>query len=116
MEAASGSSITLAQVARLAGVSRATASRVFSGNPAVSVEACSAVERPAAELGYVPNRAARSIAAGRSESVGVVLPEPRWSAVLDPLLPRLLHDICEELQARGPRMVLLALASPPPLP
>src|SRR5207245_9291906 len=88
MEAASGSSSTLAQVARLAGVSRATASRVFSGNPAVSLDACSAVERAAAELGYVPNRAARSIASGRRESVGVVIREPRSSVYLDPLFAR----------------------------
>ena len=112
MEAASGSSITLAQVARLAGVSRATASRVFSGNPAVSLETCSAVERAAAELGYVPNRAARSIASGRSESVGVVIPEPRSSLFLDPLFPRLLRGIGEELSASGLQMVLFAPPSP----
>src|SRR5438477_12466428 len=97
MEAASGSSITLAQVARLAGVSRATASRVFSGNPAVSLEACSAVERAAAELGYVPNRAARSIASGRSESVGVGIPEPRSSLFHDPPVPRMLRGLRAQL-------------------
>ena len=89
-------------------MSRATASRVFSGNPAVSDEARRAVERAAAELGYVPNAAARSLAAGRSESVGVVIPEPGSRFFLDPLLPRLLTGIGEELSASGLQMVLFA--------
>src|SRR5437660_11771474 len=78
----------------------------------LSLEACSAVERAAAELGYVPNRAARSIASGRSESVGVVIPEPRSSLFLDPLFPRLLRGIGEELSASGLQMVLFAPQSP----
>ncbi|TMC51846.1 MAG: LacI family transcriptional regulator [Chloroflexi bacterium] len=113
MEAVSGSAITLAQVARLAGVSRTTAFRVFSDNPAVSQEARAAVERAAVELGYVPNRAAKSLVAGRSESVGVVIPEPRSGLLLDPLFPRLLRGIGEELSASGLQMVLFAPQSTP---
>jgi DNA-binding LacI/PurR family transcriptional regulator len=112
MDAVSRSAITLDQVARLAGVSRATASRVFTGNPAVSREARSAVERAAAELGYIPNQAARSLAGGRSASVGVVVPDPRSSLFLDPLFPRLLLGIGEELSANGLQMVLFAPQSP----
>ena len=108
MEAVSRSQVTLDQVARLAGVSRATASRVFSGNPTVSPEAKASVERAAVELGYVPNRAARSLAAGRSESVGVVVPDPQSSLFLDPMFPRLLLGIGEELSANGLQMVLFA--------
>lgn len=108
MEAVSRTPATLDQVARSAGVSRATASRVFSGSPAVSEEARHAVERAAADLGYVPNRAARSLAAGRSESVGVVIPEPGSRLFRDPLLPRLLGGIGEELSRHGLQMVLFA--------
>ncbi len=112
MEAVSRTPSTLDQVARAAGVSRATASRVFSGNPAVSDEARRAVESAAAQLGYVPNRAARSLAAGRSESVGVVVPEPGSRMFADPLLPRLLRGIGEELSAIGIQMVLFSPQSP----
>lgn len=108
MEAVPRAPATLDQVARAAGVSRATASRVFSGNPAVSEEARRAVERSAAELRYVPNRAARALAAGRSESVGVVIPEPGSLLFRDPLLPRLLGGIGAELSASGMQMVLFA--------
>jgi DNA-binding LacI/PurR family transcriptional regulator len=99
---------TLDEVARAAGVSRATASRVFSGHPQVSVGARQAVERAATDLGYVPNRAARSLAAGRSESVGVLVPEPSSVLFGDPVLPRLLAAIGRELSESGLQMVLFA--------
>ena len=60
----------------MAGVSRATASRVFTDSPRVSEEARRSVQRAAGELGYVPNRAARSLVTGRSDSVALVIPEP----------------------------------------
>jgi DNA-binding LacI/PurR family transcriptional regulator len=112
VEAVSRAAITLDLVARTAGVSRATASRVFSGNAAVSEEARLAVERAAADLGYVPNRAARSLAAGRTESVGVVIPEPGSRLFMDPVFPRLLRGIGEELSANGLQMALFAPQSP----
>ena len=112
MEAVSRTQPTLDQVARAAGVSRATASRVFGGNPAVSEAARRAVELAAAELGYVPNSAARSLAGGRSDSVGVVVPEPGSRLFLDPLLPRLLRGVGEELSASGLQMVLFSPQSP----
>ncbi len=108
MEALSRPSVTLDQVARAAGVSRATASRVFSGRQSVSAEARRAVERAARELRYVPNGAAKSLAAGHSESVGVVVPQASSPVFLDPLFPRLLATIAGELSARGLQMVLFA--------
>src|SRR5437660_1885616 len=108
MEAVSPMPATLDQVARAAGVSRATAARVFSGNPRVSEEARRAVESAAMQLGYVPNGAARSLAGRRSDSVGVVVPEPGSILFLDQLMPRLLRGIGEELSANGLQMVLFA--------
>ena len=108
VEAVSRSRATLDEVARKAGVSRATASRVFSGRPNVAEAAKEAVKRAAATLGYVPNSAARSLAAGRTESVGVVLPKPASGLFGDPMLARLLYGIGEELSARNLQMVLFA--------
>ena len=108
MEAVSRTSSSLGQVARAAGVSRATASRVLNGSNQVSESAREAVERAAAALGYVPSRAARSPAGGRSESVGVVVPQPTSRLFADPMFPRLLRGIGEELSANGLQMVLFA--------
>ena len=52
---------TLDEVARVAGVSRATASRAINGGTRVSATAQRAVDDAVRSLGYVPNPAARSL-------------------------------------------------------
>ncbi|MFZ3570387.1 LacI family DNA-binding transcriptional regulator [Streptomyces sp. BH097] len=66
---------TLEEVAARAGVGRGTVSRVINGSPRVSDRTRAAVEEAVAELGYVPNTAARALAANRSDSIAVVVPE-----------------------------------------
>ncbi|MDX2700809.1 LacI family DNA-binding transcriptional regulator, partial [Streptomyces ipomoeae] len=61
-----------ADVARLAGVSRKTVSRVLNNEPYVSEEARTKVLAAAEELGYRLNQAARALASGRTRSIGVV--------------------------------------------
>jgi DNA-binding LacI/PurR family transcriptional regulator len=64
------------QVARAAGVSRATVSRVINGAPTVDTKIRELVERAIADTGYVPNVAARSLVTRRSGSVALVISEP----------------------------------------
>jgi len=59
-------------VARLAGVSQKTVSRVFTGEQYVSAEVRERVLSAAEELGYRLNNAARMLASGRTRSIGVV--------------------------------------------
>jgi DNA-binding LacI/PurR family transcriptional regulator len=59
-------------VARLAGVSQKTVSRVFNGERYVSDQVRQRVLDAAEELGYRLNNAARALASGRSRSIGVV--------------------------------------------
>ncbi|SEJ23616.1 LacI family DNA-binding transcriptional regulator [Demequina mangrovi] len=66
---------TLEQVAALAGVSRATVSRVVNGSTSVSPPIAEAVRRAVQELGYVPNRAARSLVSQQSQAIALVAPE-----------------------------------------
>ena len=91
---------TLEEVAKLAGVSRATASRVFTASPRVSPRAKRAVERAAEKLRYVPNRAARMLVTGRTDSIGLVIPEPTAFLFGDPFFPRLVRGISEVLSRR----------------
>ena len=64
---------TLEDVARYAGVSRATVSRVVRRDPNVASETVTKVDAAVAELGYVPNDAARQLKAGVSRAVGLVV-------------------------------------------
>ena len=98
---------TLEEVAKLAGVSRATASRVFTASPRVSPRARRAVERAAEKLSYVPNRAARTLVTGRTDSIGLVIPEPTAFLFGDPFFPRVVRGISEILSRRQLQLVLL---------
>jgi len=63
---------TLDDVAQCAGVSYQTVSRVVNGHPSVAVVTRSRVLAAIDELGYRPNRAARSLATRRSNTIGIV--------------------------------------------
>ncbi len=102
---------TLEAVARRAGVSRATVSRVVNDSPKVSPDVRRAVEQAIVALGYVPNRAARALVTRRSDSIGVVITEPSGRLFTDPFFPRLLRGISAELSARDRQLVLLMPAS-----
>ncbi len=65
---------SLEDVAKLSGVSTATVSRVLNGSTTVRQSRREAVERACEELGYVINRAARTLASRRSMTIGAVVP------------------------------------------
>ncbi|MGH7724859.1 MAG: LacI family DNA-binding transcriptional regulator [Candidatus Eiseniibacteriota bacterium] len=66
---------TIKDVAREAGVSTATVSRVFNDSPAVSEDTRERVRQVASRLNYWPNGAARSLITNRAHAFGVLLPE-----------------------------------------
>ena len=62
----------MADVARLAGVSHQTVSRVINGSPRIRPETKQRVEQAIALLGYRPNTAARALVRGRSGTIGII--------------------------------------------
>jgi LacI family transcriptional regulator len=66
---------TIKDVARLAGVSVATVSRVFNDSSLVSEPTRTRVRGVASRLNYWPNGAARSLITNRTHAVGVLLPD-----------------------------------------
>ena len=62
----------MTDVARLAGVSHQTVSRVLNDHPNVTEQTRLRVRAAIAELGYRPNRAARTLVTGKSQVIGVV--------------------------------------------
>jgi LacI family transcriptional regulator len=70
--AMNGSAVTLEMVAKEAGVSPSTVSRILNGTARVRDSKVQAVEAAIAKLQFMPNPVARSLAGGKSMSIGVV--------------------------------------------
>jgi LacI family transcriptional regulator len=65
---------TITDVAREAGVSVSTVSRVLNGKPEVAPATVAAVEQTIKRLGYVANRSARCLAGARARAIGLLIP------------------------------------------
>jgi DNA-binding LacI/PurR family transcriptional regulator len=109
---------TLESVAEVAGVSRATVSRVINGVRNVDPQIQEQVMRAVAITGYVPNRAARSLVTRRTGSVALVVSESEHRAFegpfldqvfTDPFFGRVLSGLLRFLRPRGvhPMIILV---------
>lgn len=77
--------VGIADVALKAGVSHATVSRVMNGNFTVDPAIAERVRAAAAELNYQPNPVGRSLALGKTDTIGIVVPDlanPTFQAIL----------------------------------
>lgn len=92
---------TSQDVARVAGVSQATVSRVFAERGNVHSETAELVRRVAQELGYRPNIMARAMRTSRTGTVGVVV-----SRLTNPLYPMMLQTLGPQMVEAGLRMVV----------
>ncbi len=93
--------ITIKDVARLAGVSPSTVSRVISGNPIISQPTTNKVLEAMDELGYYPNAIARSLASQKTGIIGIVLPSRIDDVFLNPFFPEALAGIAKSASRGG---------------
>lgn len=91
---------TIKDVARIAGVSVASVSRVLNNGPKVSQKTIEKVSRVMKELNYSPNANARALVTQKSTTLGVVIPD-----LLDPFFASLANGV--EQVARKKNMQLL---------
>lgn len=97
--------VTLEEVARAAGVSRATVSRVVNGVASVDENIRQAVEEAISSTGYLPNLAARSLVTRRADAVALVLPDE--DRVLgDPFFGRVVRGVMTVTAPAGLHLVL----------
>ncbi|MDL2272362.1 LacI family transcriptional regulator [Desulfovibrio sp. OttesenSCG-928-I05] len=92
---------SIKDVARLAGVSVMTASRVMNGNGSVSPVSCEKVRAAAIQLDYRPNLTARSLRSKRTRLLGLLVPD-----IENPTFAALAKYAEEEAEKRGYNVVL----------
>ena len=93
--------VTAREVARQAGVSQPTVSRVVAGHPSVGPEIRERVLTAMREMGYRPNAAARAMRTGSSGNVGIVT-----ARLHNPMYPELLQLLGRALRGAGLRMMV----------
>lgn len=102
---------TIHDVARVAGVSRGTVSRVLNGGHHVSPAAAEAVNSAIRKTGYVVNRHARSLITGRSGSAAFLLTEPQERFFEDPNFNVLLRGCTQALAGHDIPLLLMIAGS-----
>jgi len=95
-------SVTVADVARRAGVSKATAARVLGGYGTVSDKVRNVVTEAARALNYSPNELARSMTTGRSGTIGVVVGD-----IENPFFSLAMRGITDVARSAGFAVVLI---------
>src|ERR1700729_4225350 len=95
---------TMRDVARVAGVSAKTVSRVFNDDPHVTEETRERVRWAMQKLDYVPNLLARSFRAGADPAVGLAVPD-----IGDPFFAEITSSIEIDLVGRGMAVVVSSL-------
>lgn len=93
--------VTSHDVARAAGVSQATVSRVLSGSSRVTAETRDRVLEALRVTGYTPNLVARAMRTRRTGTIGVVV-----ASITNPFYPEVIEAVSKELSACGSRMIL----------
>ncbi|WP_214409049.1 LacI family DNA-binding transcriptional regulator [Sphaerisporangium fuscum] len=101
-----GARPTLEAVAARAGVGRGTVSRVINGSPKVSEKAREAVRQAIEELGYVPNRAARTLVTRRTDTIALVVSESEQRVFDEPFFAGIIRGIGSSLAETGLQLIL----------
>ncbi len=87
--------LTLEVIGQMAGVSRATVSRVINKPDSVRPELRERVERVIAETGFRPNAVARSLASSRTNILGLIIPSVSQTLFTDPYFSHLIQGISQ---------------------
>src|SRR3954454_12088353 len=98
--------VSMADVARRAGVSGQTVSRVVNASPRVDPGTRSRVEAVMADLGYRPHRAARALRTGRTQTIGLLV-----STLATVGNSRMLQAVADAAASRGYALTVVTLGA-----
>ncbi|MCG0238910.1 MAG: LacI family transcriptional regulator [Firmicutes bacterium] len=97
---------TIKDVARAAGVSPSTVSRVLAGHPRISQATRERVLQAMQELNYHPNAIARSLVTRTSRTIGLITSRPTEQAFANPFFPEVIRGIGSVLEEEGYNLLL----------
>ena len=97
--------LTIQDIARLAGVSKATISRVLNQKPDVDPATRERVQHIMHEHGFVPSITASGLAGGRNRLIGMLVPSLTW-----PLIPDLMRGVAEIAEESPYELVLYSIS------
>lgn len=97
--------LTIQDIARLAGVSKATVSRVLNHKTSVDVALSERVMRVVREHSFVPNITATGLAGGRTPLIGVLVPPLNW-----PAIPEIMRGVAEFIEDTAYEIVLYSIS------
>jgi len=99
--------VTIDLVAKAAGVSRATVSRVMNGTAKVSPERVKAVNKAIAKFNFTPNATARRLAGGRSGLIALLMEESSEEFFLNPFWGQVVQGFSSTIAEAGLHPLLL---------
>jgi len=97
--------VTIADIAKAAGVSRATVSLALNDKPGVAPETRKRIKEIAKKLNYKPNAFAKGLVLQRTETLGVIVPD-----ISSPFYAELVRGVEQEASARGYHLILCTTA------
>src|SRR2546429_4205689 len=100
--------ISIADIARIAGVSHTTVSRALRESPLISLDTRERIKRLANEMGYTPNAIAQSLQTRRTSTIGLVV-----TSIADPFLSDVVKGVEEVARAANLSVFLSATHNDP---
>ncbi len=93
--------ITITDISRECGVSRATVSKALNGAPDISAETAKRIRETAKRMGYLPNAAARALKMGRSYNIGVLFSDATGGGISHEYFSLILESVKAEAERLG---------------
>ena len=93
--------VTITDISKACGVSRATVSKALNGASDVSPETTKRIRETAARLGYLPNATARALKMGRSYNIGVLFSDATGGGISHEYFSRILESVKAEAERLG---------------
>jgi DNA-binding LacI/PurR family transcriptional regulator len=103
--------VTIKDIAKVAGVSPSTVSRVVSNHPRISLETSRKVKEIMEQMGYHPNMMAKSLVSKTTQTLGILLPRPAEELFLNFFFGELIRGIVTQATRAGYDMLMTTVTN-----